>query len=187
MMRGIEPHETAVFRRQGYHGGINYMIKEYNLPLTYDDVKAQLLKILEYYYFNVAEAKPGVKEFLKLMYDNGVKMCIASATDKYLVEAALERNDLLKYFCGVFSTQHVGLSKREPYIFNLAKEHMKADSDVFVFEDALYAIETAKKAGYKVVAVSDYSAEDQREEIEALADYFINDYSEVYNIFNLRK
>lgn len=185
MMRGIVPHEMNVFRKQGYVGGINYMIEEYDLPLTFDDVIEEIMKLLEYYYTKVAQAKPGVREFIKKLYDNGVKMCVASATNKYLVEACLKRNGLLEYFHMIYSTHDENMPKTQPDIFNLASKSMNSDGDVYVFEDALYAIQTAKRAGYKVIAVEDYSAESDREEIKKLCDYYITDYSQLYDIFDL--
>ena len=114
MMRGITPHAGETFRTRGYREGIKYMIEEYNLPMTYDELMAELLKILEYYYFNIAEAKSGVKEFLEKMEKNGAKMCIISATNQYLVDAALKRNGIDKYFCKVYSTTDIG--KHNPLI-----------------------------------------------------------------------
>lgn len=188
MMRGITPHAGETFRTRGYVEGINYMIEEYKLPLTFDELMAELLKILEFYYFNIAEAKPGVKEFLQKMQNNGVKMCIITATNQYLIDPALERNGILKYFGKVFSTHDIGKHKDKPEIFNMARDFLGAEnnSDVFVFEDALYSIKTAKSAGYKVIGIADYSAECDREEIKKLADYFIDDYSEIYDILELK-
>lgn len=185
MMRGIKPDDENVFRERGYAQGINHIIKKYNLPLSYDEVMAELIKILEYYYFNVAEMKPGAKEFLQKLQDNGVKMCIISATNQYLVEACLKRNGLYGYFSKIYSTHEIGIHKDNRKIFDMASEFMGADGDVFVFDDAVYAIRTAKAAGYKVVAVEDFSAEDHIDEIKELADYYVTDYKEMYNIFNL--
>lgn len=187
MMRGITPHAGETFRTRGYKEGINYMIEEYNLPLTYDELMAELLKILEFYYFNIAEKKAGVAEFLEKMEHNGVKMCIITATNQYLIDAVLERNGILKYFSRVFSTTDIGKHKDKPEIFNIAKEFLGAEnsSDVFVFEDALYSMKTAKAAGYRVIAVEDYSAEPDRDEIKALADYYIESYDEIYNILDV--
>lgn len=188
MMRGITPHAGETFRTRGYRDGITYMIEEYNLPLTFDELMAELIKILEFYYFNIAEVKPGVKAFLQKMQDNGVKMCIITATNEYLIDAALERNGILGYFGKVYSTHDIGKHKDKPEIFNMARDFLGAENnnDVFVFEDALYSIKTAKSAGYKVIGVADYSAEVDRDEIKKLADYFIDSYDEIYNILNLR-
>lgn len=184
-MRGIVPDEDRIFMRYGYFNAVEYMIEKYNLNMTPVQVKADIMKILEYYYNNVPVAKNGVKDFLQKLNDNGVHCVVATATDRYLMEPALERNGLLKYFDRVFSTKEIGVSKQKPDIFNIARDFLGADDNLFIFEDAAYAIDTAKKAGYKVVAVEDYSAADDIDFIKNTADYYISDYSEMYKIFDL--
>lgn len=184
-MRGIVPDEDRIFMRYGYFNAVEYMVEKYNLNMTPVQVKADIMKILEYYYNNVPVAKNGVKDFLQKLNDNGVHCVVATATDRYLMEPALERNGLLKYFDRVFSTKEIGVSKQKPDIFNIARDFLGADDNLFIFEDAAYAIDTAKKAGYKVVAVEDYSAADDIDFIKNTADYYISDYSELYKIFDL--
>lgn len=186
MMRGIEPKESRVFRRYGYFNAIKYFLENYDLNMSPEEIRADIMKILEYYYNNVALAKDGVREFLQVLKDNGVRCVVATATDRYLMEPALERNGLLQYFDAVFSTKEIGVSKQEPDIYNKAKDFLGADENVFIFEDAAYAIDTAKRAGYKVIAVEDYSAEDEKEHIKETADYYVTNYSEMYQIFDLR-
>lgn len=184
-MRGIVPKEFDLFRKQGYNGGINYMIKTYELDLTFDEVLEGLQKILWFYYSEIAPIKPGVKEFLQTLKAGGARLAVATATERYLVEAALKRNGILEYFDCIFTTIEVGKNKFEPDVFNLAAEALGAEGEVFVFEDALYAIRTAKNAGYKVVAIEDYSANDDKEEIKALADFYAEDYDRVKNYFEM--
>ncbi len=184
-MRGIAPDEDRIFMKYGYFNAVEYMIEKYNLNMTPVQVRADIMKILEYYYNNVPVAKNGVKDFLQKLKDNGVRCVVATATDRYLMEPALERNGLLKYFDRVFSTKEIGVGKQKPDIFNMARDFLGADDNLFIFEDAAYAIDTAKKAGYKVVAVEDYSAADDIDFIKNTADYYISDYSEMYEIFDL--
>lgn len=185
-MRGITPDEDRIFMKYGYFNAINYMIEKYKLNMTPVQVRADIMKILEYYYNNVPVTKNGVKDFLKLLKYNDVHCVVATATDRYLMEPALERNGILKYFDRVFSTKEIGVGKQEPDIFNIARDYLGAEKNLFVFEDAAYAIKTAKNAGYKVVAIEDYSAENERDYIKNTADYYITDYSEVYDIFDLK-
>ena len=184
-MRGIVPDEDRIFMRYGYFKAVDYMIEKYNLNMTPTQVKDDIMNILEYYYQNVPIPKNGVEDFLKKLTSNGVHCVVATATDRYLMEPALERNGLLKYFDKVFSTKEIGVSKQKPDIFNIARDFLGADENLFVFEDAAYAIRTAKEAGYKVVAIEDYSAADEVEYIKANADYYVSDYNELYNIFDL--
>ena len=187
MMCGIEPKEQRLFRKYGFFNTINHMIENYNIDMTFDQIKVEIMKILEYYYKNFAAVKPGVKEFLQTLRDNGVHCVVANATDKFLMEPALERNGLLEYFDAVFTTRDIGLSKHQPDIFNMARDFLGADESLFIFEDAAYAIDTANNAGYRVVAIEDYSAEDDREHIKEIADYYVTDYEEMYRIFDLVK
>ena len=188
LMRGIVPEESNIFRSVGYAKGIEYMIKNYNLNLTPDEIKAEIIKILEYYYYNVAMAKDGIKEFLQCLKDNGVKMTVATATDRFLIEPALKRNGLLEYFDAVFTTTEVGKRKFDPDVYDAAREFMGGSYEgLYVFEDAAYAIDTAKRAGYNVIGIEDYSAEDEREHIKNTVDFYAVEYSELYDYFDLSK
>ena len=51
------------------------------------------------------------------------------------------------------------------------------------FEDALYAIETANKAGYNIVGINDISEKADPNEVKKLCNYYINDYSEIFSLF----
>ena len=184
-MRGIVPDEIGMFRKYGFFATINHLIERYNLDMTFDEIKSEMMMILKYYYDNVPTPKNGVQAFLQKLKDKGVRCVVATATDKSLMVPALKRLGLLEYFDEVFSTKDVGVSKHEPDIFDLARDFLCADSDTFIFEDAAYAIDTAKRAGYRVIAIEDYSAESEREHIKEIADYYITDYSQIYSILDL--
>lgn len=185
MMRGIVPKEFDLFRKQGYKGGIDYMIDEYKLNMTFDEVLDELQKILWFYYSNVAPIKDGIKEFLQALKDNGVKMVVATATESKMAKKALERNGILGYFEDVFSMHEIGIHKNDPAAFEYVKNAIHADGVGYVFEDALYAIETAKAAGYKVIGIEDYSAEDEREEIKKIVDFYAENYEQVKEYFEV--
>ena len=185
MMSGIVPKEFDLFRKQGYKGGIDYMIDEYKLNMTFDEVLDELQKILWFYYSNVAPIKDGVKEFLQALKDNGVKMVVATATESKMAKKALERNGILDYFEDVFSMHEIGIHKNDPAAFEYVKNAIHADGVGYVFEDALYAIETAKAAGYKVIGIEDYSAEDERDEIKKIVDFYAENYKQVKEYFEV--
>lgn len=182
---GFEARGDNLFRSQGFAAGINFMIENYGLDMTPEEIRAEIDEILKDYYFNVPVAKPGVNEFLEKLKASGAKLAIATATERFLIENALERNGLLEYFDTFFTTYEVGKRKHFPDIFNIARDSIGGDETTVVFEDAHYAIETVSKAGYKIIAVEDYSQEEWREEIKKLADYYITDYSQIYDIVEL--
>jgi beta-phosphoglucomutase-like phosphatase (HAD superfamily) len=47
-----------------------------------------------------------------------------------------------------------------------------------VFEDALYAIRSAKSAGFLVAGIYDESAFDDADEIKSLVDFYLNSYDQ---------
>ena len=49
---------------------------------------------------------------------------------------------------------------------------------VWVFEDAFFAASTAGRAGYRVAVVRDPSADGDREKLEQLADYAMEDFTD---------
>ena len=120
-------------------------------------------------------AKPGVYEFLDELESRGIKMCLASATDKKLLTIAIEKLGLNKYFSELFSCGDIGKGKEEPDIFMIAKDHLGTEiAETCVFEDSLLAIKTANKAGFKTVAIYDKNNYGQ-EEMKKIADEYIAD------------
>ncbi|MFR5406324.1 MAG: HAD-IA family hydrolase [Oscillibacter sp.] len=60
------------------------------------------------------------------------------------------------FFDAIFTCSEVGHGKDEPVIFRRAMEHFGAQrGSTVVFEDAIHAVETAKKDGFTVAAVFD--------------------------------
>lgn len=153
-----------------------YLKQEYGLPLPAEEIVTDINRTIEYFYIHEVLPKPGVSDFLKQMKKAGIPMCIATASDRYQIEAALSRCGIKHYFDAIFTCSEVGHGKDEPVIFRRAMEHFAADRrSSVVFEDAIHAIETAKADGFAVVAVFDNS-ENRQDEIRALADCYITDF-----------
>ena len=133
-------------------------------------------RTVEGFYFHTVEPKPGVIDFLEELYRRNIKMCIATATDRYQVEAALQRCGMSHFFSEIFTCTEVGIGKDRPDIFRKAMEHLQTDrSTTTVVEDAYHAIHTAKQDGFLVVGVYD-SHESRQQELLSLADVFLSDY-----------
>lgn len=162
-----------------------YYIKNIDPTATVMDIVNEVNALVQGFYFNEVIKKDGIKEFLDFLKNKNVKMCIATATDKHLVEKALERNEIREYFSEIFTCSSVGAGKDTPVIYDVALEYLGTPKEnTFIFEDALYAIETATKAGYNVVGINDVSEKADPEDVKKLCNYYINDYSEIYKFFN---
>ncbi|MBQ2754656.1 MAG: HAD hydrolase-like protein [Clostridia bacterium] len=65
------------------------------------------------FYSEEVELKEGVAEFLEYLNSNGVKMCIAFATDIELIKIAVKHCNIEKYFTDILSCAETGKGKDE--------------------------------------------------------------------------
>ena len=158
------------------HQSACYLQREYSLSLSAEEIMSGINQTVEDFYIYDVLPKPGVTAFLERTKQEGIPMCIATASDRYQVEAALRRCNMAHFFDAIFTCTEVGHGKDHPSIFRQATTHFGADrSNSLVFEDALHAIQTAKADGFTVAAVFDPS-EKQQEKIKSLADYYFYDF-----------
>lgn len=133
-----------------------------------------------YYFFRVPAIK-GARKYVKKLHKQGVKMCILTANEKTLVKAALFRLGMLRYFDVIFCGSDPENAKDNPKAFeNACKALGTPKEETVVFEDSLYAIRTARSAGFPCVAVKGekHSPETVRELTE-LCEFVISDYAEL--------
>ena len=161
-----------------------YINKRYGLNEDAFELKLKINDMMEYYYFNEFVLKDGVKEFLEFLKNHGVKLAVATATDAYLVKRVLERNGVYDMFDGFFSCRDYNTSKDEPKIFELALEKLGTKRDeTYIFEDALYAMKTAKKAGFPVCAVYDSAAKEHEQKIKEISDIYLDSFLDAQKAF----
>lgn len=157
-----------------------YFQNRYRLNKTIEDIMAGVNGTIADFYAQEVRLKPGAMQLLQHLNQQGVPMCIATATDRLLVESALKTTNIQHFFTEILTCTEVGEGKESPVIFERALEVMGLDkSEVVLFEDALHAIQTAKNAGFTVVAVSDKSAELDKQEIMQIADYYYDTLEQV--------
>lgn len=159
----------------------DYMIEFCGLCGTREEIIADVNKRIEQQYYEVFVLKPGANEFLTTLKNNKIPMCVATATDRHLTEAVLKRLGVLECFKAIFTCTEVKAGKDKPDIYLKAQQALGTHiSETFVFEDTLRAINTAKRAGFKVVGVLDQTSHSQAQEIKNLADFTITDFKEFH-------
>ena len=162
-----------------------YLQKQYALNLSVEQIMNGINKTVEDFYFQKALPKENVVAFLDYCQSKGIQMCIATATDRYQIEAALKRCDLEHYFKAIFTCSEVGHSKKEPHIYECARKHLKTDkADTAAFEDAYHAAKTAKAANFYVVGVYDLY-ERHAKELKETADVYISNFSEAEKMLEI--
>ena len=143
------------------------------------DIENEMNAMMDDHYRKGIPLKSGVREYLQELRDRGIRMCVASATAEYLMDACLTRLGVRDYFEFLLSCETVGAGKRSPIVYHTSAQRLNVmPQEIAVYEDALYAIQTAKKAGYYVVGIYDDSAADRWQAIEEMADEIIINWEE---------
>lgn len=158
--------------------------RNYGIGESGEALLEQANRMMVDFYANRVEMKPGAKEFLQHLKENGVKMCIATATASELVSVAMQHCGLYEYFPKVFSCGDIGKGKDQPDIFLQAAAWLgERTEDTWLFEDSLTAIETAKKIGMPVIGIYDrYNFGQER--IRELAEEYIASGETLLKILN---
>lgn len=178
---GIIPEQglDEKFKKMSIIEAAQYYKSHYGLLESVEQLVGGVNKMIENMYAREVKLKAGVPQFLEMLKKNSIKMCIATATDKYLVESALKHNKIEQYFCVIVTCSEIGAGKDNPKIFETALKLLgTSKGSTLVFEDALHAVETAKSAQFKVVGVYDKSSFKDTEKIKALCDKYITDFKE---------
>ena len=160
-----------------------YFLREYGVPLETHEIVAGINGMLADYYRHTAPLKRGARQFLERLRSSGARLCVATATDAELAEAALGRTGVREYFSAVLTCAEVGKPKTEPEIYRAAFARLGTQKrKTAVFEDALHALDTARRDGFLCVGVYD-EHEPRRAELEALADAYIEDFTRAENFW----
>lgn len=160
-------------------------IKEFNLSCTKEYVIKRIEELVRREYEENIPLKPYVNELLDFLDERNIKYCVATATYKSLAKAVLRRCGIIDRFDFILTDEDYPRGKNFPDIFMGACERLGTlPTETLIAEDSLHSIETAKNAGFPVVAVYDESAEQDSDAIKKLADYYFNT---VYEIKDLIK
>lgn len=152
-----------------------YFIRAYGLVRTVPEIVREVGGLVTDFYRLHVQLKPGAAALLAALTRRGVKLCAATSGDGTLARAALERCGVLPCLGRVFTCAEVGRGKDSPKIYEAARAYLGTSArETAVFEDALHALQTAKRAGFYTVAVADPSAGRDRASLRASADLYLD-------------
>lgn len=177
---GVIPRDNLQqeIRTMSLYQSACYIREEYGLSLSVEEIMKGINRTVENCYFHEVLPKQGAISFLRELKAADVRMCIATATDRYQIEAALKRFELLDFFDAIFTCTEVGHGKDEPVVFWKAMEYLGTDrSNTVIFEDALHAVQTAKADGFLTVGICDPHIQEQ-EQLQSLCDCYLTDFSQ---------
>ncbi len=147
---------------------------------SWQTMVGELEEFMNRHYLHDAKRRENVPELLEELRGMGKPMCVATGAPRQYARNGLSRLGILKYFEFVTDCYEFGMDKSQPeYFEEVARRLGTKPEKCVVFEDALYAMKSAKTAGCRVVAIEDSTARLQRDEIRAIADRYILNYSEL--------
>ena len=163
--------------------GAEYLITHYGIDKTPQQIVDGLARELREFYENRVPLKEGVRQYLMELRDRKIPMVIATTGERRNAEAALKRLKVFSFFRGIFTASEIGSGKNQPDIYYAAALQLDTEpGETLVFEDALHAIRTAKRAGFKTVAVYDRSSDRDLAQIWNTADIYLPEFKD-FNLF----
>lgn len=180
--QGIHPTEdlNKIFKTMSLQESALYYQEHYAINKSVEEIIRGVNDLIKEAYEKNIAPKDGVITLLSFLHSRGVKMCIATATDREIIEPALQRIEIKSYFNSILTCSEVGSSKEAPKIYEEALHRLETKKEsTIVFEDAYHAIQTAKRAGFIVAAVEDKAESKNIERIKTIADYYIKSLSEM--------
>lgn len=178
---GIQPEAglSQILFSMSMEQGADYLKAKYQLPDTPQEILNGIEQMIRDFYFYEVQPKEGARELLQFLQDQGVKMIAATSSPREHVTKALQRNGLYDYLQQIYTTGEVGVSKHEPMIYQLAANSLGTKpEETLVFEDSLYALKTAKNAGFWAIGVYDADGETNQEGMRQTGELYLKRLSE---------
>ena len=150
---------------------INYIKNKYYLSESVSEIQNLFLDLIKYHYLNKVNLKPGVKEFIKECSYSNKKLCLLTANQRDLTIEILIKHELINYFDQIITCNDTSLTKQNFDIYKFAAKQLNLKiNECIVIEDALHAINSAKKAGFVVWGVADQSNLKDWTKIKSISD-----------------
>lgn len=173
---GVEPVLDRIKTMTLLESALIFM-EQFGLTGPPEQVVHEMNTMMEQHYKYDIPLKLGVKQYLLNLRQKGVRLCVATAANERLAKLCLTRLGMDDFIEFIISCETIGQGKDEPDVFLAACDRFEAQpQQCAVFEDALYAVNTAKAAGFYVVAVYDPAQDDDWNVMKEIADSYITDW-----------
>ena len=145
---------------------------EYLKQYSYNEVENMLFDFIKSEYIK-QDIKVNAVKLLENLNKIG-KVVLYSATANSVLDVLLDKFNLRKYYTNVYSGSDLGLSKADGSGYLEIIKLEGGCNKPLILEDALHAIEGAKKQNLDVLAILDYSNINCLDTVKEYADYIID-------------
>lgn len=144
--------------------------------MTFEEVFNYFQSSIDYKYANEVDAKAGSVDKIKYLKAKGFKLAVASSSSSDCIIKAFKRLGIYECFDIIATADNTGLRKSEDEFWKSLIEKLGKDKNqVILYDDAIYAINQAKKLGIEVVGIKDFPwNEKDWEKIQQTAAYTLD-------------
>ncbi len=158
--------------------GAKLIKQTYHLSYSPEEILELTLRPIKEHYYTDIQPMPGIPETLARLHAQGIKMAVATASDRDLAEKSLTRLGLRKYFEFIITCDEVGAGKSSPAVYEAALKRLgTAKARTLVAEDALHALQTAHHAGFPTAGIEEAHSASQRADKLRASTYYVFSYS----------
>ncbi len=158
---------------------MSYIKDTYKIDRSLEQITSDVKDMVRRFYEDESAPKKGVIKLIHNLYDKGIPMAAATSNEKDYIIKAFERLGIFSCFKKVVNCGEYNTTKFSPDIYMHASEGFNLPiENIAVFEDAFYAVKTAKDAGFITIGVAEPTAKNEEDQIREYADAFINDFDE---------
>ena len=151
--------------------------KKYKLNLEYKEFSKETAKIENESMKGKLKANPGVKELIKELKDNKIKIAIASQNIKSNIDFYLEEIEL-RDFDAITTVEELTKFKPDPQIFEITCKKLRVKPEECVMiDDSVFGFEPAKKLGIKTIGFA--SKFQDKKKLEKVADLVVDSLDEL--------
>lgn len=151
----VYPEDFLPFVGTGENSYIGGVAVKYGLPVDIEQVKARTYEIYRTIVKGKLHPLPGAIEFLSECRRQGLRIALATSTDRIKMEINLQESGIpAETFQAIITGIDVNRKKPFPDIYIKASESLGlTPPECLVVEDAVSGIESGKAAGCKCLAV----------------------------------
>ncbi len=173
-----------------YEDYVQYLKEKYNLDKPVEELYSYRRSIANAILETEVKLQPYAKELIEVLKELGMTLILATTTTKRNINTYINDNedtkglDIANSFSLILSVEDVTHSKPDPEIFYKVIEMSSIErSAAIVIEDSLVGVKAAKAAGLDAIAVREEHSNETTEELENLADAYIDSLKEIYDFY----
>ncbi|MBQ8230136.1 MAG: HAD family phosphatase [Clostridia bacterium] len=166
----------------GYQGTAEYY-RGLGISLSTTELVELMNQYAQDEYAYKISAKETVVQTLKKLKERGDRLNVLTASPHSMLDPCLKRLGIWDLFDNVWSCDDFNTTKSDPKIYQSAAEKIgRRIQEIIFVDDNVNAVKTAKRAGMKAYGIYDASSAEYEDEMKAVSDRYIKNFSQLLTI-----